>query len=163
MFKKISIFLVVFTLSAFLSNAYADSVVITSISEVEISIKKSDGTVEVKRVPASNANVGPGDIVIFSNICENKGDKPAENIAITNPVPKNTFYVDGSAQGDGTTIEFSVDGGKYYGKPSELKVKDKHGKMRRASAQDYTHIRWLVLNPLKSGEKLTVSFKAKIR
>ncbi len=161
MLKKFFLFfLLVFALVA---NAYASSVEITSKSEVEITVKKPDETIEKKRVPANQVNVGPGDVVFFSNTCLNRGDKPAENVIITNPIPNHTVYVAGSAYGENSKIEFSIDGGKTYGIPEALKVKDKDGKTRLARPEEYTHIRWLLLKPLEPGSQIVVTFQAKIK
>lgn len=162
MFKKFGFLVVLLMLSIF-GNAYAQGVEIVSKAEVEVKVKKADGTTETKRVPASSVNVGPGDVVIFSNICVNKGSKPAEDVVITNPIPKHTVYVDGTAEGKDTVIEFSVDGGKSYGKPESLTVFGEDGKPRRAKAEEYTHIRWRVTRPIPTAESATVSFRAKIK
>jgi hypothetical protein len=73
------------------------------------------------------------------------------------------IYTGNSAEGKGTEIVFSIDGGKKYDKPSKLKVRSMDGKERVAAPADYTHIRWSFKADLKQGEKGSVSFRAKLK
>lgn len=163
MFRKLVFLLLILGFCSIARSSFAQGVDIISKAEVDIKVKNTDGTFETKRVPASQANVGPGDVVIFSNICVNKGEKPAEDIVITNPIPNHTIYVDGSAEGKDTIIEFSVDGGKTFGSPEKLIVFGEDGRPRKAKAEDYTHIRWKVTTPIPTAQSVVVSFKAKIK
>jgi hypothetical protein len=84
-------------------------------------------------------------------------------VVITNPVPEHMLYLDQSAAGTGTAIEFSVNGGKSYGTPDKLNVTDASGKSRKAVASDYTHIKWTVSKPVEPGGRGEVLFKAKVQ
>lgn len=134
-----------------------------SVSEVEVTVKNEKGEKEVKRVEASKANVTPGDTVIFTNHYTNRGDKPASDVVLTNPVPEYMVYTDGTADGSGTKIEFSVDKGKSFAPAGKLKVRDAEGKERPATAADYTHIRWTFEGALAKGATGSVSFRAKVK
>lgn len=134
-----------------------------SVAEVEVTIKNDKGEKEVKRVEAAKANVVPGDAVIFTTYYSNNGKEPASDIVINNPMPEHMLYVDGTAEGSGTKIEFSVDKGKNFGAPDKLKVKGEDGKERPAGPSDYTHIRWTLSKPLAPGGKGSVSFRAKVK
>lgn len=138
------------------------SIELRSIAEVELTETNAKGEKEVKRVDTAKARVVPGDVVIFSTYYTNISGKPAENVMITNPVPEHMLYMDRSAEGKGTTIEFSVNGGKSYSTPDKLSVTDASGKSRKAVASDYTHIKWTVSKPVAPGGKGDVSFKAKL-
>jgi uncharacterized repeat protein (TIGR01451 family) len=138
------------------------SIELKSIAEVEITETNAKGEKEVKRVDTAKAKVVPGDIVIFSTYYTNISGKPAENVMITNPVPEHMLYMDRSAEGKGTTIEFSVNGGKSYSTPDKLSITDASGKSRKAVASDYTHIKWTVSKPVAPGVKGDVSFKAQL-
>ncbi len=105
----------------------------------------------------------PGDVMMYTITFQNIGDSPAEGIVINNPVPNNSEYRVGSAMGKNTEIVFSIDGGKNFGNPEELVVKDKNGKQWTAKPESYTHIRWVYNRPLPPGEKGEVSFKTKIK
>jgi len=133
---------------------------ITATAEVEIKVKAADGREEVKRVPA--AQVPPGVAVIYTLKAQNKSDKPAGDVVVTDPIPEHTEYVDGSVSGDGTKVTFSVDGGKSYGAKETLKVRGEDGQMRAALPADFTHIRWQFEKPLAPGESRAVSFHARV-
>lgn len=149
--------------SAFAQQKAKGSIELKSISEVEMVTKTAGGVKEVKRVDTSTAKVVPGDTVVFTTEYRNIGEKQAEKVMITNPIPEHTVYVDKSASGRGARIDFSVDGGKSYQSPNRLTVKDAQGKTRKAVASDYTNIRWTLKKPLATGGKGSVSFKAKIK
>jgi uncharacterized repeat protein (TIGR01451 family) len=141
----------------------AGSIAVTSTAEVEAVQKTAGGKIEVKRVDASNAKVTPGDVVVFTNRYRNKGTTPAANVVVINPVPEHMIYVDLSAEGKGTKIEFSTDGGKTFAAPGKLTVTDKEGRVRPALPKDYTHIRWTVIAPLSPGASGVVSFRARVQ
>lgn len=146
------------------SLALAESAIkLTSVSEVDTVVVNEKGEKEVKRVDAALAKVVPDDEVIFTTIYENIGKAPVTNAVINNPVPEHTVYVDKSAEGKGTRIEFSIDGGKTFGLPKTLMVVGKDGKAKQAQASDYTNIRWLVEKAVAAGVKSSVSFKARVK
>ena len=134
-----------------------------STAEVDIIVKNDKGVNEVIRVEAASANIAPGDTVIFSTHYAYQGEKPATDVVINNPLPEHMLFLDGTAEGKGTRIEFSADQGKTFAAANKLKTKDAEGKERPASATDYTHIRWTIEGALPSGAKGSVSFKAKVK
>lgn len=134
-----------------------------SVSEVEVTIDNGSGKEEIIRVNTSEANVVPGDTVILTNYYDNGGDKPADDVVLTNPIPEQMVYLAGSAEGEGSKIEFSVDQGKSWDRPENLKVKDEEGKERVAEAADYTNIRWTFVESIAKGGAGRVSFKAKVK
>lgn len=151
-------------LLSFQANAADKGVIeLRSVSEIDVTVTNDKGEKEVKRVEAAKANVTPGEAVIFTTYYSNNGKEAASDIVINNPMPEYMLYVDGTAEGAGTRIEFSVDNGKSYGMPESLKVKDEKGKERTAIASDYTHIRWTLSKPLAPGGKGSVSFRAKVK
>jgi uncharacterized repeat protein (TIGR01451 family) len=139
------------------------SIELKSVSEVEMVTTNAKGGKEVKRINAAKAKIVPDDIVIFTTEYVNVDKKPVENVVVTNPVPAHTVYVDRSAEGIGTKIDFSVDSGKNYGTPDKLTVTTATGAQRPAAAPDYTHIRWTLGKPLAPGGKGSVSFRARIK
>ena len=146
-----------------IAGAQQGSLALQSVAEKVVVEKDKQGKKTVKRVPVSETSVYPGDEVVFTTYYENTGKDPATAVAVKNPVPGHMVYVDGSAEGKGAKIDFSVDGGNNYAAASKLKVKDKEGKERRAAAADYTHIRWTLDKPLEKGKKGSVSFKAMVK
>jgi uncharacterized repeat protein (TIGR01451 family) len=136
---------------------------LTSVAEVEVTEKNASGVTEVKRKEAALAKVVPGNIVIFTTRYVNTGKAPVSNVTIMNPVPEHMSYIDNSVEGKGARIDFSVDGGKTYGQPDKLTVKDGQGRVRPALAKDYTHIRWVLSTPLAPGGTGSVSFRAQLK
>lgn len=125
----------------------------------EVEVIGADGKPERKTVPA--ATVVPGTDVSYVIAYRNTGDKPAENVAITNPVPAELEYV--AVLGPAPANQVSVDGGRQYGPLASLSVTDADGKPRPAQAADVTHVRWILNTALPPGAGGTVSFKARLK
>lgn len=144
-------------------NAYAEDGKIMLTNKVFKQVIKIDqeGNTTYEYVEPGTAL--PGDVMMYTISFENIGDSPAQGIVINNPVPNNSEYRVGSATGKNAEIFFSIDGGKNFGNPEELVVKDKNGKQWTAKPESYTHIRWVYKQPLAPGEKSEVSFKTKIK
>lgn len=140
-----------------------ETIKLTSVSEFDTVVVNAKGEKEVKRVDAAKAKIVPGDEVIFTTIYENVGKVTVTKAVIANPVPEHTAYVDKSADGKGTRIEFSIDGGKTYGLSKTLMKVGKDGKAKQAQPSDYTHIRWSVEKAIAPGVKGNVSFKARVK
>lgn len=164
MIRKILIMLSLAILLSFQAEA-ADQggVELESVSEVEVTVDNGQGEMVVTRVDASMARVEPGDTVIFTNYYKNLGAQPAESVVLVNPVPEHMTYVAETAEGAGTRIEFSVDGGKSFAAPENLMIKDENDKEKVAEPGDYTHIRWTMLEAIGKDGAGNVSFKAKVK
>ena len=128
----------------------------TVVQKEEITVNDA-GERETRLVPADT--VVPGDSVIYTITFTNISEESAENVVITNPVPDHLTYIEGSAFGPGTVIEFSIDGGQSYGAGDDLQVPD-NGGSRAATAEDYTHLRWVMKNELAAGSQAVASFRA---
>ena len=141
--------------------ARAQTVELVTKAEREVEVLEKGVKVKKSGPPEK---IVPGDEVLYTVAYMNKTAKPAEKIVITNPVPKHTRYKDGTAAGEGTDITFSVDHGKTFATSDKLTVaiKDKSGKnvVRPATAQDYTHIRWVIRQSVAPGRSGTVTFHA---
>jgi len=141
--------------------AQQNPIVLKNIAETEVAAKDAQGIIEKKRVPLSKTL--PGAEVIYTTTFENRGTKPVGNIVITNPVPANTSYVDGSALGENTVIAFSVNGGKTYGAANALSVKTSEGRERPALPADYTNIRWTYQGELRPGAGGAAVFRVLVK
>tara|TARA_B100000446_G_scaffold64485_1_gene61152 strand:- start:74 stop:505 length:432 start_codon:yes stop_codon:yes gene_type:complete len=104
----------------------------------------------------------PGERVGYQVEVNNQGTEPAADIVIANPIPEHTEYVQDSAKGLGTQIEFSVDNGKTFALPAQLFV-EQNGERVQAQAADYTQVRWKLNQPLAAGDSLTVQYIVKIK
>ncbi len=157
----ISIFIVVFSFSS--SSIWADEkgaieLTMTVFEEVEV-INKQGETVSKLIDPES---IVPGDKVVYTTEYHNKGEKKADQVAITNPVPKNLIYIDGSAEHSGAPVVFSFDDGKHFDLANKLMIKNDDGTHRVATSKDYTHIRWII-ESMAPQDKGIVQFSAKLK
>ena len=100
-------------------------------------------------------------VVIYTTTVENISDASAENVVVNNPVPEHLSYVAGSAFAPGMIIEFSVDGGVSYAVAEDLTV-DEDGQPRAATADDFTHIRFVLQGELAAGAQGIARFRARL-
>ena len=144
-------------------NAFADNgkIVLTNKVFKQVIKADKDGNTTYEYIEPGTAL--PGDVMMYVIAFENLSDAPAEGIVINDPIPNNSKYRVGSAVGKNSTISFSIDGGKNFGNPNDLIVKDKNGKEWKAKPESYTHIRWVYNKPLAPKEKGEVSFKTQIK
>ena len=134
---------------------------VQTIAQKEITIVNDDGQRETRLVPVTT--VVPGDEVIYTITFTNVGAESADAITITDPVPQQMRYIDGSAFSAGADLQFSIDGGVNWGAAEELTVRDEQGELRPAVAADYTHIRWVMRHPVAPGKRGYARFKAALR
>jgi len=132
----------------------------TVVEKIVESVDES-GQSTTELVPVESAV--PGDEVVYTVTFKNVGDQAADNILITNPIPAEMRYVEGSAFGPGTDIQYSADGGEFYAEPAAIQVRDDTGNERVASADEYTHIRWMLNGSLGAGAQGFARFRAVIR
>jgi len=99
---------------------------VTTVVHKEEVVVGDNGERRTKLVDATK--VVPGDEVVYTVTFENIGSEPADDIVITNPLPAEMTYVEGSAFGPGSEIVFSTDGGKSFAPPEKLLVTDEQGR-----------------------------------
>ncbi len=133
----------------------------TAQKEVEV----DEGGRKVRKLVEPGKMV-PGDEVVYTISYVNKGPRPAERVAIVNPVPQHTKFRAGSVEGANTEIAYSADGGKTFAAPEKLTVVARDAKgvpvTRPAIATDITHVRWTLREPLAPGANGYVRFRAVI-
>ncbi len=137
------------------------AVQVQTVAQKEEIVLNERGESETRLVPVTT--VVPGDEVIYTITFTNNGDADAQSVTVTDPVPQQMRYVDGSAFGGGTDIVFSIDGGKTFAAAGELVVQEADGSVRQARAEDYTHIRWTMRSPLQPGKRGYARFRAQLR
>lgn len=147
------------TAAAAVGQVSVDPLAIRSIAEVE-SRSRAAGREIVKLIPADR--VVPGDRVIYTLEVRNTGATALETPIVTHPVPEHMRYVADSAVGPGAEVSYSVDGGHSFERAENLKVLV-DGRLRRAVAADYTHIRWQLKNSLKANSVAFVRFRALVK
>ncbi len=147
---------VVLILAAMAAQAQGHLDVRTTVHKQEVFINEQ-GESETRLVPADV--VVPGESVFYTITFTNVSDQPADNVVITNPIAEDLMYVDGSAFGPGTEIQFSVDGGATFAPAGELNVIE-GDELRKAEAKDFTHVRWVMQTDLDAGAQGTARFAA---
>ena len=138
-----------------------NKVVLSSAVFVEVEVENAEGKKEIKRMPVAKAL--PGSELIYVTTYKNTGDKPAENLIITNPLAKELIYKDQSAQGENAAFSVSVDGGKHYGDLSTLRIPTTEGATRPAQAGDITHLQFKLSNKVLPQEEGTVTFRVVLK
>lgn len=133
---------------------------VTQVAEMEKTVTAADGSKQTTLVPA--ALVPPGGEVVYTVKFENVGKQAATDVVVTNPVPEHTRYVANSAGGPGIEVTYSVDGGRTFGAPESLKVAAEGG-TRPATAADYTHLRFRLVNALPHGQVAYARFRAVVK
>ncbi len=135
---------------------------VSSVQKVETFVNEQ-GEQERRLVAAER--VVPGDELRYTVTFANQGGEAVDagSIVITNPVPNNTVYLQDSAGGSGTDIQFSADGGETWAAPDELVLAGADGQPRLAEAEEYTHIRWIFRPALEAGEESSVFFRVRLR
>lgn len=160
--KLMMAFFVVLMLSPVMAWAQP-KIQIESTVETEITVEEG-GRKVVKRVPAKT--IEPGAVLIYTVRVSNKGDEKATALIVNNPVPNGTFYIGKSAEGKGSRISFSVDGGKTFDNPGRLiheqKLANGKTKKRKAAPEHYTHIRWLI-DEVPAGKASKLGFRVKVK
>lgn len=143
--------------------ARAQNVELVTKAETEVEVVEKGAKVKKMAAPSK---VVPGDEVLYTITYTNKTAKPAQNVVVTDPVPKHTRLKAGSVSGENADVVYSVDGGKVFATPDKLTVsiKDKSGKdvVRPATAADYTHIRWILKQNVAPGQSGSVRFRVNI-
>lgn len=133
----------------------------TTVQKVVIEEDEQGNSV---RKLVSADQVVPGDTLHYVISFTNKGSGTVDSgsIVITNPLPPDTVYLEGTAQGSGTEITYSVDSGGTFGRPEELTVL-RDGERVPAQAADYTTIRWAFKPALEAGKTGDVSFSVRLK
>lgn len=131
------------------------------IAEVRMESGASSGNPVRYFVPATVLEQGRE--VFYTVRIRNPGAEPARSVVVVQRVPQNTSYVARSAAGPGAEIALSADGGQTFVAEDELIYTDPSGLARPATAQDCTHIRWRLRNPIAPGAVALARFRATFR
>jgi uncharacterized repeat protein (TIGR01451 family) len=130
-------------------------------SQEEVVTINQEGQKETQYIEP--ASVIPGDVVLYTIHYHNEGDKPAEAVIITNPIPEHMLYLNEVTPFSDTVTTFSIDGGKTFDSPDKLFITMEDGTKRPATANDYTHIQWQFKSPLPPDSKGAVGYRARLK
>ena len=137
-----------------------DPIEIKAIAEVR-QPSQTRGRESTKLIPAER--VVSGDTVFYTLEVRNAGASSVLRPVVTYAVPEHTFYIPDSSVGPGTEVTYSVDAGRSFDAPENLRIQEPGGEWRAATAADYTHIRWQLKNPLKANSVAFVRFRARVK
>jgi uncharacterized repeat protein (TIGR01451 family) len=142
------------------SSAAAQVALENTVQKVETFVNEAG---EPQRRLVDADSVVPGDELRYTITFANKGPEvvDAGSIVITNPIPPETTYLDGTAFGSGTEIDYSVDG-ENFGLAEALTISQGDAEVI-ASAKDYQSIRWVFQPALEPGETGNVSFSVRLK
>lgn len=132
--------------------------------EREVVRTAPDGSTSVEREPVREAS--PGDVLVYTLAATNRGDAPALQSRLDDPIPAGTVLIPESVAPAGARVVASLDGGTSWQPfPVESVRTDAEGHERRApvAAEAYTHLRWQLNEPLEPGGSRTFSFKVRVR
>jgi uncharacterized repeat protein (TIGR01451 family) len=130
-----------------------------TVAEVEQQYTNEQGKPATRLVPAEK--VVPGNEVVWTITARNLCDKPVADVVIANPVPEQMTYVQGSAIGIGTDIQYSLDG-KTFASPASLTVRDANG-TRAARPDEYRAVRWTYKAAFPAGATAFVRYRALVK
>jgi uncharacterized repeat protein (TIGR01451 family) len=152
----IRLILAMFALSAPAVALAANDVALTSSMFVEQSVPQPGGGAKVTLTQPKS--VPPGAKLVFVLNYRNQGKAPATNFSVTNPIPASVAF---DSTADAGAV-YSVDGGKTWGPLTTLRV-TAAGASRAALAEDVTHVRWILTNPIPVGGTGKLSFRGRVK
>ena len=124
----------------------------SDLLETEIVVEKLEPANPPSRpharfVPAGRLEAG--DEVHYTIRVRNPGKHPVTDVQVTKRMPFGLHYLQGSATGPASEVEFSTDGGRSF----------------TAGTQDgeYTHLRWTLRRPLPPQSTALLRFRATFR
>ncbi len=166
--KRRRLFVVIAVLALTATAALAQigekpELVLTLMAQKEVVTIGTDGTPQTAYQEARNTK--PGDVLKYTIRYQNAGKAEARGAKILDPVPQSTSYVGGSAEGENADLLFSLDG-KTFRHPEQLtyKVRQSDGTEVEyiATPDMYTHVQWILRQPVPPGGEGMVSFKVKV-
>lgn len=117
------------------------------------------------RDSAGNLISKPGDIIRYTLTAANNGTEPAYGVEMVDPIPRGTEFVIGSAAGVGMTITYSIDNGNFF-QPApilyDFQTPDGTIEKRHVPADRYTHIKWLVNDPIRPRSRAVAAVRVRV-
>ena len=111
-------------------------------------------------------NVKPGEVLDWQIVSSNEGGAPARDYKTVGHVPAGTVLVAGSAAAEGgSTVTYSIDGGKTFATQPIIEEKQADGTVKRVPApvSMYTEVRYEWSDALAAGGKLSASYRVRVK
>jgi uncharacterized repeat protein (TIGR01451 family) len=125
-------------------------------------VEREAGVLALEKVDA----VKPGEILQWSITSLNEGTAAARDYKAVGHIPKGTTFVAGSAAGEnGSTVTYSIDGGKTFNALPIIEEKQTDGSVKQVPApvSMYTEVRYEWSDALAAGSKLMASYKVRVK
>ena len=138
--------------------AAAEGPLTTTLKGFVVSAKDGKETL----APAETAP--PGQVMEYAITAANSAKSALKKVQVVGPVPKNTAYVEKSAQ-KADLLEVSIDDGKTFAKPPiKRTVTGPDGKSSEieVDASEYTHLRW-TLPEIKGGASQELRYRVRVK
>lgn len=143
-----------------LGSTAAFALTAIQLVEKEVQVMMPSGEVDTSYADASL--VIPGEVIRYRLDYTNDDELPASDLVLTMPVPNVVTFIEGSANGMAESVTYSIDNGETFSTRGELTISDESGS-RSATADDVTHIRWVIKGPVNAGESGMLSFKGVLK
>jgi uncharacterized repeat protein (TIGR01451 family) len=111
-------------------------------------------------------NVKPGEVLDWQIVSSNDGTAEARDYKAVGHIPEGTTFVAGSAAGEsGSSVTYSIDGGKTYSTQPVVEERQADGSVKKVAApvSMYTEVRYEWSDSLAAGGKLSASYKVRVR
>ncbi len=111
-------------------------------------------------------NVKPGEVLDWQIVSSNDGTAEARDYKTVGHIPQGTAFVAGSAAAEsGSTVTYSIDGGKTYSTQPVIEERQPDGTVKRVPApvSMYTEVRYEWSDALAAGGKLSASYKVRVK
>jgi len=101
-----------------------------------------------------------GEEVYYTVRVRNPGKAPVMNVVVTKRMPFGVAYLKGSATGPDCAVQFSLDGGVTFAPAAQPAASTKGKPARKGPGPEYTHLRWILSQPLAPGATALLRFRA---
>lgn len=110
--------------------------------------------------------VKPGEILDWHITSANEGTGAASEYKTVGMIPEGTAFVAGSAAAEGgSTVTYSIDGGKTFSTQPIIEERQPDGSVKRVPApvSMYTQVRYEWKDDLAAGGRLNASYKVRVK
>lgn len=125
-------------------------------------VERGEESVPLDRVES----VKPGEVLRWNLTSVNEGSGAARDYKAVGDIPQGTTFVAGSASGErGSTVTYSIDGGKTFSTQPIIEERQADGTVKRTPApvSMYTQVRYEWNDELASGGRLGASYKVRVK
>lgn len=136
------------------------------IAKQKVVQKDTQGKEQVSwNVLTKDTTVQKGTILRFQVVAKNTGDRSAEKLVVTQPIPKGTTYTIGTATPSEAELTYSIDNGKTFAANPMVQVAlpDGRTEMQPAPPEAYSHVRWAFTKSIAPKNGLEITYDVSVR